>query len=337
MNEPTGGTPKKWASEPHAKFKDNPKRIKKVVEVKILEDGTHNPDRLLYHVRSNQPVDKGESEAEESYDWLLNMSKRQIDDFVDLNEGEKAFFKLWNTFLHDNPAYGDNMFHKVLDMFVDAHGPQIYRENLYRNFTLHLSNLQTFNVITTETVLATLLKIQRIFRGMRETPELYPPPIPKEIVDNPYYKPKPVSLESLTKMSEEAKKAHVVASGKRPSAFVQPLKKTKSGFWIKKSVRNHSSSSKGKNGSFEQVDDLEEAEAKWGRKKANVTYANEIVVQEIFDLGSDDRRRKSLSAHANANAMYNFSSSSSFDLYSRSSSTGKLASIISPRQRRGKS
>ena len=52
-----GGTPKKYASEPHAKFR---KKIeKKLVEVKMAEDGTHNPDRLLYHIRNNQPVANG--------------------------------------------------------------------------------------------------------------------------------------------------------------------------------------------------------------------------------------------------------------------------------------
>ena len=50
----SGGTPKKYASEPHAKIRD--KIRKKVVEVKMAEDGTHNPDRLLYHVKTNLPI-----------------------------------------------------------------------------------------------------------------------------------------------------------------------------------------------------------------------------------------------------------------------------------------
>ena len=54
------GTPKKYASEPHAKFRD--KIEKKLVEVKMAEDGTHNPDRLLYHILNNQPVANGKSD-----------------------------------------------------------------------------------------------------------------------------------------------------------------------------------------------------------------------------------------------------------------------------------
>ena len=52
------------------------------VEVNLAEDGTHNPDRLLYHVKNNQPIDQGEDEAQESYAWLSDMSHRQIDDFL---------------------------------------------------------------------------------------------------------------------------------------------------------------------------------------------------------------------------------------------------------------
>lgn len=70
-----GGTPKKYPSEPHTKFQRE-KLVKKVVEVKMAEDGTHNPDRLLFHVRSNQPIAHGEVEAEESYDWLKDLSHR---------------------------------------------------------------------------------------------------------------------------------------------------------------------------------------------------------------------------------------------------------------------
>ena len=66
------------------------------VEVKIEKDGTHNPDRLLFHIRTNLPIDKGEPEALESYDYLNDMSNRQIDDFDDVNEGEKGMENIYN-------------------------------------------------------------------------------------------------------------------------------------------------------------------------------------------------------------------------------------------------
>ena len=66
------------------------------VEVKIEKDGTHNPDRLLFHIRTNLPIDKGEPEALESYDYLNDMSNRQIDDFDDVNDGEKGMENICN-------------------------------------------------------------------------------------------------------------------------------------------------------------------------------------------------------------------------------------------------
>ena len=73
------------------------------VEVKIEKDGTHNPDRLLFHIRTNLPIDKGEPEALESYDYLNDMSNRQIDDFDDVNDGEKGMENICN--LIEGPFY----------------------------------------------------------------------------------------------------------------------------------------------------------------------------------------------------------------------------------------
>ena len=167
-----GGTPKKYAqNEP---LNTRKARVKKVVEVKMAEDGTHNPDRLLYHIRNNQPVDKGEPEAEESYDWLVELNAKQTDDFVDLNEGEKAFFKLWNSHLHRNPCYGDQMMIQILDMFISQNGVRIFRGNLYKNFTLHLSNFHQFGIISSSMMMTLLTKLQNIIKDVIENPTAYP-------------------------------------------------------------------------------------------------------------------------------------------------------------------
>ncbi len=107
-------------------------------------------ERLLYHVRTNLPIDQGEVEAEEDYEWLVGNSDRMIDDFLDLNEGEKAFFKLWNAHLHRYPCYGDRMMLKVLHLFVEEQGEQVALGRLYRNFVLHVTNLHDFGVFGEE-------------------------------------------------------------------------------------------------------------------------------------------------------------------------------------------
>ena len=91
------------------------------VEVKIEKDGTHNPDRLLFHIRTNLPIDKGEPEALESYDYLNDMSNRQIDDFDDVNEGEKGMENIYNlmrrvlllSFLQNTKKISHNAFNNL--------------------------------------------------------------------------------------------------------------------------------------------------------------------------------------------------------------------------------
>ncbi|XP_059078699.1 uncharacterized protein LOC131877127 isoform X1 [Tigriopus californicus] len=120
-------------------------RVKKLVK-KINAEHKPISERQLFHISNNQPVrhEVGESEYEENYQWLVDNSNRQIDDFLDLNSGEKGFMKLWNTFLHHNPCYGDRMLVILLEKFIQETAPTILAKNLYRNFVLHVTNLHDF-------------------------------------------------------------------------------------------------------------------------------------------------------------------------------------------------
>lgn len=151
----------------------------------MAEDGTHNPDRLLYHILNNQPVANGEYEAEENYDWLKDLSLRQIDDFVDLNEGEKSLMKLWNTHLHLNPCYGDRMLIQILEEFIEQYGLKIYRQHLQKNFMLHLSNLHDFQAISSSTMMNMIIKYQTLVKESIEKPEKYPITPRKLPIENP--------------------------------------------------------------------------------------------------------------------------------------------------------
>ena len=277
----TGGTPKKYASEPHSR--EINKRVKKVVEVKMAEDGTHNPDRLLYHVLNNQPIANGEHEAEESYDWAIDLSHRQIDDFLDLNQGEKALMKFWNTHLHKNPCYGDRMLIQILAEFIDQYGLRIYRQNLQKNLMLHLSNLHDFAAISSCTMLEMINRFQNLVKNSLEHPDKYPMTPEKVPIDNPYYKPKPLPLESLN-MSEEEKQhnknQHSNSNGFNEIIFKKNEHKQKKSFWVKKSVRKNIVKT---NNNEDEEDDLKI----WPRKKACVTFANELFIDEVRDINDN--------------------------------------------------
>lgn len=56
----------------------------------------------------------------------------------------------------------------ALQMFLDSHGEELLRRNLYRNFILHLSNLYDFGIIAPATVLRTIGSLQLI---LKQSPE----------------------------------------------------------------------------------------------------------------------------------------------------------------------
>ncbi len=56
----------------------------------------------------------------------------------------------------------------ALQMFLDAHGQELLRRNLYRNFILHLSNLYDFGIIAPATVLRTISSLQLILQRSPE-------------------------------------------------------------------------------------------------------------------------------------------------------------------------
>ena len=178
----------------------------------------------------------------------------------------------------------------------------------------------------------TILFLQGIIKDMIENPEKYPLTPVKVPIENPYYVPKPVSVESLKLMQNLSS---LRKSKSQNSVKLMYDNKKKSGpsksFWVKKSFRNPvalSSAAKKKkivktSGSeidtnVNQEDDLmseTEMEKRWPRKKAYVNFANEIFVDEIKDL--NDKSTGHL-----ANFMHDVT-----DLYK----------FISPRFRRGTS
>lgn len=65
----------------------------------FLEEDPIGP-RMYYHSRTRHPMMPGEeendSEDEEHIEWLTQFSTKLIDEFIDVDDGEKALMKLWN-------------------------------------------------------------------------------------------------------------------------------------------------------------------------------------------------------------------------------------------------
>ncbi|KAH8380127.1 hypothetical protein KR009_009096 [Drosophila setifemur] len=122
----------------------------------------HN--RLYHHTETCLPVHPKEldidSEGESDPLWLRQKTIQMIDEFSDVNEGEKELMKLWNLHVMRHGFVGDCQLPLACEMFLDAKGNEIVRKNLYRNFILHMCSLFDYGLIAAETVYKTVQKLQ---------------------------------------------------------------------------------------------------------------------------------------------------------------------------------
>uniref|UniRef100_A0A669BGN0 SUZ12 polycomb repressive complex 2 subunit a n=1 Tax=Oreochromis niloticus TaxID=8128 RepID=A0A669BGN0_ORENI len=137
----------------------------------------HN--RLYFHSDSCLPLRPQEmevdSEDERDPDWLKEKTVKQIEDFMDVNEGEKEIMKLWNLHVMKRGFIADNQMNEACLLFAEHHAAVIVKRNLCRNFLLHLISMHDFNLISTLTInqaMARLPEIVRLRLGFKVTARL---------------------------------------------------------------------------------------------------------------------------------------------------------------------
>lgn len=138
-------------------------------EIRTVDDDEVDIDvcsgRLYYHTSTCLPIKPNEvdldSEAEIYPDWLQERTQLMIDEFTDVNEGEKEILKLWNLHIMRNYKYkGDHIMPQACLDFVDVEGSTIVSKNLTKNFTLHLANLFDFGLISSKDILNCIRKMR---------------------------------------------------------------------------------------------------------------------------------------------------------------------------------
>lgn len=118
--------------------------------------------RLYFHSLTTLPVrpcefdSDSEDEATEP-DWLFGHTKRMIDEFTDVNEGEKALMKLWNLHIMRNSCISDTQIEDESKRFIDQNIGHLVKHSLRRNLLLHFICLVDFGVFKSSNVL-TLMK-----------------------------------------------------------------------------------------------------------------------------------------------------------------------------------
>ncbi|KAK5884457.1 hypothetical protein CesoFtcFv8_018276 [Champsocephalus esox] len=158
-----------------------PKRTKaSLSEFLEPEDGDQEPpvisghNRLYFHSDSCVPLRPQEmevdSEDERDPDWLREKTVKQMEEFTDVNEGEKEIMKLWNLHVMKNGFIADNQMNESCLVFADHHGAHIVKNNLFRNFLLHLISMHDFNLVTTQTIDQAMARL-RLLQSQPHTEE----------------------------------------------------------------------------------------------------------------------------------------------------------------------
>lgn len=121
----------------------------------------HN--RLYHHTITCLPVLPKEMDADcddqKDPKWLQTKTKMMIDEFTDVNEGEKELMKLWNLHVMKYGFVGDCQIPLACNLFLECNGKELLRRNLYRNFVLHLCNMFDFGLLSGLAVYATLQRL----------------------------------------------------------------------------------------------------------------------------------------------------------------------------------
>ncbi|KOC63948.1 Polycomb protein Su(z)12 [Habropoda laboriosa] len=134
----------------------------------------HN--RLYHHTVTCLPIYPKEmdidSEGENDPKWLQTKTMMMIDDFTDVNEGEKELMKMWNLHVMKYGYVGDCQIPLACQMFLETKGKELLMKNLYRNFVLHMCSLFDFGLISPVVLYQTIQKLQEIMKEGGENSDI---------------------------------------------------------------------------------------------------------------------------------------------------------------------
>ena len=121
--------------------------------------------RLVYHGRNFIPLTEFEEvdhELDCDFTWLSLYTRKLLDDITDVNQAEKTLMTMWNEHVVKYDGMGKVNLRRLLWEFVDFHFHIISDLNLYCNFICHMTAMQQIGLITMETVVDTVMRMQEL-------------------------------------------------------------------------------------------------------------------------------------------------------------------------------
>lgn len=130
---------------------NHPERSRpKLAEFLVFD--VNDTKRTFYHSTNGLPLHSTEIDIDSDDEidpfWLRQNTTRMIEEFVDVNDGEKEIMKLWNLFTLKRAVISESQIPETAISFVENHGEFILANNLKRNCMIHLSNLFDYGLIS---------------------------------------------------------------------------------------------------------------------------------------------------------------------------------------------
>jgi hypothetical protein len=123
----------------------------------VLTDKLSLEDRLAYNSKTymvKKPLDPDyDSDLDKDPEWHRISIVRMLEDFDDVNEGEKDFMSIWNYFLMRHECIADGELMNSLKKFIEIEYTSLFKFNIVNNFLLHLANLCEYNLINSNQIL----------------------------------------------------------------------------------------------------------------------------------------------------------------------------------------
>ena len=123
--------------------------------------------RAVVHCRNNIRWVVGQEKFDDAdITWVKQQSERDMLDFQDLTEGEKAFYCAWNKFLLDHrPGVCKVHLASVIREFIEVWGRDVKVKGLYRQFVAHLLMMEKEGLVGQRTLLDAVQRLQKCLAG----------------------------------------------------------------------------------------------------------------------------------------------------------------------------
>lgn len=96
--------------------------------------------RIFYHTQSCLPMMPNERDSEEENvtEWLKTTSMKMVDEFIDVNCGEKQFMKVWNLYMMENKIMADKQMPQACLTFAKEKKQELKEKSILYNLVTHI-------------------------------------------------------------------------------------------------------------------------------------------------------------------------------------------------------